>query len=177
MSIKSIVNQLVKKYGTNNPFKIAKCMGILIVFEPLGNALGYYSKHFRVPIIHINQDKDKASQFFICGHELGHAVIQHPDTNTSFLKKHTLFSTDKLEIEANTFAVELLLPDELFSEQDYSIFTIYDAIKENGVPIELLSLKSVDGKILITNRTFILIKGSDCYVKLSKKLNMKGDNL
>lgn len=146
MSIKSSVNKLVEKYGTNDPFKIAKCMGILIVFEPLGNALGYYSKHFRVPIIHINQDADKASQFFICGHELGHAV-QHPDTNTSFLKKHTLFSTDKLEIEANTFAVELLLPDELFLEKDdYSCFTIYDAIKENGVPIELLSLKTVDGK-------------------------------
>ncbi len=49
-----MVNQLVKKYGTNDPFKLAKCMGIHIVFEPLGNALGYYSKHFRVPIIHIN---------------------------------------------------------------------------------------------------------------------------
>ncbi|MEY9975774.1 Zn-dependent peptidase ImmA (M78 family) [Lysinibacillus sp. RC79] len=146
MSIKSIVNQLVKKHGTNDPFKIAKNMGIIIVFEPLGNALGYYSKHFRIPIIHINQDADRESQFFICGHELGHAV-QHSDVNTSFLKKHTLFSTDKLEIEANTFAVELLLPDELFFEQDdYSCFTIYDAIKEKGVPLELLSLKSIDGK-------------------------------
>ncbi|MFJ8087457.1 ImmA/IrrE family metallo-endopeptidase [Lysinibacillus sp. NPDC095746] len=58
------------------------------------------------------------------------------------MKNHTLFSTDKLEIEANTFAVELLLPDELFLEQDNdSCFTIYDAIKENGVPVELLSLK------------------------------------
>ncbi len=83
-------------------------MGILIVFERLGNALGYYNKHFRVPMIHINQDADRKSQIFICSHELGHAV-QHPDTNTSFLKKHTLFSTDKIEIEANTFAVELLL--------------------------------------------------------------------
>lgn len=143
-SIKSMVNQLVKKYGTNDPFKIAKYMGILVVFEPLGSALGYYSKHFRVPIIHINQDADIKTQIFICGHELGHAV-QHPDTNTSFLKIHTLFSTDKLEIEANTFAVELLLPDELFAENN-ACFTIYDAFKEQGVPEELLSLKSIDGK-------------------------------
>lgn len=145
-SIKSLVNQLVNKYGTNDPFEIAKYMNILIVFEPLGNALGYYSKHFRVPIIHINQDADRKSQIFIAAHELGHAV-QHPDTNTSFLKLHTLFSTDKLEIEANTFAVELLLPDELFLDQDnYSCFTIYDAIKENGVPEGLLTLKNIDGK-------------------------------
>ncbi|MGE7020455.1 ImmA/IrrE family metallo-endopeptidase [Solibacillus cecembensis] len=145
MSIKSIVNKLVKKHGTNDPFIIAESMGIIIVFEPLGNALGYYSKHFRVPIIHINQDADRKSQHFICGHELGHAV-QHPNTNTSFLKRNTLFSTDKLEIEANTFAVELLLPDELFEVQNCSSFTIYDAIEEKGIPIELLSLKSVDGK-------------------------------
>lgn len=84
-------------------------------------------------------------QFFIAAHELGHAV-QHPDTNTSFLKIHTLFSTEKIEVEANTFAVELLLPDDLFLENNESSFTIYDAIKEKGVPIELLSLKSIDGK-------------------------------
>lgn len=144
-SIKSNVNQLVEKYYTNDPFKIAKYLGIQIVFELLGNALGYYSKHFRVPIIHINQNADRQSQFFIAAHELGHAV-QHPDTNTSFLKIHTLFSTEKIEVEANTFAVELLLPDDLFLENNESSFTIYDAVKEKGVPIELLSLKSIDGK-------------------------------
>lgn len=143
--IKSIVKSLVKKYGTNDPFKIAKYKEIIIVFEPLGNALGYYNKNFRVPIIHINQDADKESQYFICAHELGHA-IQHPDTNTSFLKRHTLFSTDKIEVEANTFAVELLLPDELFLEGNDSNFTIYDALKAKGIPIELLPLKSIDGK-------------------------------
>lgn len=81
-----------------------------------------------------------------CAHELGHAIL-HPDENTAFLKKNTLFSTDKIEVEANTFAVELLLPDELFLEQDnYSCFTIYDAINEKGVPVVLLSLKRIDGK-------------------------------
>ncbi|TKI72348.1 ImmA/IrrE family metallo-endopeptidase [Lysinibacillus mangiferihumi] len=148
MSIKSIVNQLIKKYGTNDPFKLAEYMGVLIVFEPLGNALGYYNKHFRVPIIHINENADRKLQIFICGHELGH-YIQHEDINTSFLKKHTLFSTDKIEIEANTFAVELLLPDDLFLEQNDSSFTIYDAIEENGVPKELLSLKTIDGKKIL----------------------------
>lgn len=143
-SVKSTVNQLVEKNGTNDPFKLAKYIGILIVFEPLGNTLGYYNKHFRIPIIHINQDANRELQYFICAHELGHA-IKHADINTSFLKKHTLFSTDKLEIEANTFAVELLLPDELFIENN-NCFTIYDAVKEKGVPEELLSLKSIDGK-------------------------------
>jgi len=144
-SVKSLVKRLVNKYGTNDPFKIANLMGVIIKFESLGSALGYYDKHFRVPIIHIDQNATKETQFFICAHELGHAV-QHPDTNTSFLKKNTLFSTDKLEIEANTFAVELLLPDELFKYQDESCFAIYEAIREKGIPEELLTLKSLEGK-------------------------------
>jgi len=143
-SVKSLVNHLVKKYGTNDPFKIAELMGVIIKFESLGTALGYYDKHFRVPIIHINQNATKETLSFICAHELGHAV-QHPDTNTSFLRKNTLFSTDRLEIEANTFAVELLLPDEIFVNHD-SGFIFYDVIKEKGIPEELLYLKYLDDK-------------------------------
>lgn len=143
--IKSLVSQLVKKYGTNDPFELADLLGVIVVFEPLGNALGYYNKNFRVPIIHINQDVDTKKQFFVCAHELGHAV-QHPDTSTSFLKKNTLLSTEKIEIEANTFAIELLLLDEYFYEQSKTNFTIYEAIESYGVPRELLNLKTLDGK-------------------------------
>ncbi|MEK3973675.1 ImmA/IrrE family metallo-endopeptidase [Psychrobacillus sp. FSL K6-1267] len=143
--IKSLVSQLVKKHGTNDPFKLAQLMGILIVFEPLGTALGYYNKNFRVPIIHINQDAPKEKQFFICAHELGHA-IQHPDVNTSFLRQNTLFSTDILEIQANTFAVELLILDEYLNEQNNTSFTVVEAIQGYGIPSELLTLKSLDGK-------------------------------
>ena len=85
-SIKSIVSKLIKKHDTNDPFLIAEYLGIIIIYEPLGNALGYYNKHFRVPMIHINQDASKESQYFICAHELGH-TIQHPDISTSFFKK------------------------------------------------------------------------------------------
>lgn len=148
MSIKSIVNNLVIKYGTNCPFELAKHLGVEVIFEPLGKSWGYYSKHFRIPIIHINQDLSEGSQIFTCAHELGH-VIQHPDTDTSFLKMHTLFSADKIEIEANTFAIELLLPDELFFEQGDSSYTIWYAIEANGVPLELVSLKTLDGNIFI----------------------------
>ncbi|MCM3455997.1 hypothetical protein M3685_18955 [Heyndrickxia oleronia] len=55
LSIKGKANELIDKYGTNCPFKIAKMMGIIITYENLGNTLGYFSKNFRVPIIHINE--------------------------------------------------------------------------------------------------------------------------
>jgi len=149
MDIKVIIGQLIKKYGTSNPFKLADLLGIVLVFEPLGSIHGYYSRSHRMKVIHINENLPYNKQFLTCAHELGHAIL-HPDENTAFLKKNTLFSTDKIEIEANTFAVELLLPDELFDDYNiYSCFTIYDAIKEKGVPIELLSLKSIDGKKIL----------------------------
>ncbi|MFJ7971273.1 ImmA/IrrE family metallo-endopeptidase [Psychrobacillus sp. NPDC096389] len=144
MDVKKIVEQLIKKFGTTNPFMLANLLGIMIVYEPLGSTYGYYSKSHRIKVIHINEFLSFQKQYFTCAHELGHAIL-HTEENTAFLKKKTLFSTDKLEIEANTFAVELLVPDDLFFTNDSS-FTIYDEIKEKGVPEELVNLKNIDGK-------------------------------
>lgn len=143
--IKTRVEYLIKKFGTNCPFKISQALGIQIVYEELGNTFGYYSKHFRIPIIHINQNANDIERRFICSHELGHA-IEHSDINTSFLKRHTLFSTEKIEVEANTFAVELLLPDDLLIDLIDTSYTIYDVFEANGIPKEFVSLKSIDGK-------------------------------
>lgn len=138
MDIKQIVVQLVKKYGTNNPYKLAKLLGVVVVFEPLGSICGYYSKSHRTKVLHINESLSRKEQNFTCSHELGHAIL-HPDHNTAFLKKNTLFSTDRLEIEANTFSVELLLPDELLTDlEDYTIHSIFEA---NGIPKEFVSFK------------------------------------
>ncbi|WP_141771547.1 ImmA/IrrE family metallo-endopeptidase, partial [Bacillus licheniformis] len=73
-------------------------------YEDLGKALAYYSRHFRVKVIHINQNANEHNKEFICAHELGHAIF-HPDANTPFLKRKTLFSTDQIELEANFFAI------------------------------------------------------------------------
>ncbi|QBK24967.1 ImmA/IrrE family metallo-endopeptidase [Ureibacillus thermophilus] len=80
--------------------------------------------------------KDKIS--FVCAHELGHAVLHH-DANTPFLKRKTLFSTERIEIEANKFAVELLMPDDFMRE--YSHLTIYEIAMMANVPREVVHLK------------------------------------
>ncbi|MDE1421475.1 MULTISPECIES: ImmA/IrrE family metallo-endopeptidase [Bacillus] len=103
-SITKKIKSITKKFETNNPFKIAKELGIEVVYEDLGKALGYYSRHFRVKVIHINQNANEHNKEFICAHELGHAIF-HPDANTPFLKRKTLFSTDQIELEANFFAI------------------------------------------------------------------------
>lgn len=129
-SIREKVDDLIKKYGTNDPFKIAEFMGILVLYENLGTSLGYFSKICRIPIIHINELIPYEKQLFTVTHELGHAVL-HPNENTAFLKANTLYSTDRIEIEANTFAIHLL------SKQAENI-TIHEATEQYGIPEQLI---------------------------------------
>lgn len=107
--------QLINKYKTNNPQEIAQELGIIVLFEPLGEINGYYNTAFRQKLIHININLPKHKQQFTIAHELGHALL-HPKANTPFLREKTLFSINKLEIEANKFAVDLLITDEAIAE-------------------------------------------------------------
>lgn len=107
--------QLISKYKTNNPQEIAQELGIIVLFEELGDINGYYNTAFRQKLIHININLSEYKQQFTIAHELGHALL-HPKANTPFLREKTLFSINKLEIEANKFAVDLLITDEAIAE-------------------------------------------------------------
>ncbi|MCL6616293.1 MAG: ImmA/IrrE family metallo-endopeptidase [Anoxybacillus ayderensis] len=138
--IKQIVEKLVKKHGTNNPFEIASQKGIVLLFEQLGGIYGYHHSFKRINIIHINSELDESMQRFVCAHELGHAVL-HPELSTSFLQKNTLFCMDKVEREANEFAVELLLPDDCIYTYRNTDMTIYEVATMYGIPKEVVHLK------------------------------------
>jgi Zn-dependent peptidase ImmA (M78 family) len=138
--IKSTVLKLIKKYRTNNPFQIAEQKNILIFYEQLGDILGYFHTYKRIPMIHINCDLEDSEQRFVCAHELGHSVL-HKNVNTPFLKKNTLFSIDRIEREANEFAVELLIPDQIMYENKDTTMTVYEIAATYGVPQDLVHLK------------------------------------
>ncbi|MEK8212505.1 ImmA/IrrE family metallo-endopeptidase [Paenibacillus sp. FSL L8-0463] len=140
--IKKTVAQLIKKHRTNDPFEIASQKNILVLFELLGDMLGYYNSSRRLQMIHINNTASQQDQRFTCAHELGH-VILHPNVNTPFLRRHTLYSVDRIEREANQFAVELLMPDELLYESKHKNFTMQEAAVIYGVPSGLESLKKL----------------------------------
>lgn len=109
-NIDDVVENEVNKWKTNNSFAIAKERGIQLCYENLGNILGYYNSYKRIQMIHIRFMINEESKRYVCGHELGHAIL-HPKSNTSFLKKHTLFSIEKIEMEANEFVTKLLTYD------------------------------------------------------------------
>ena len=138
LDIRKKTNTLKKKYGTNNPFDIAKYLGIKVIFEPLGSISGYYNKQLRMKQIHINHDLSDHDQLFTCAHELGHAIM-HPDANTPFLRKRTGLLVSKMEIEADKFATELLIDDEVFLE--FQEFTTDQIARTLGYNEELIKLR------------------------------------
>ena len=106
--MEKIINKLVKKYNSSDPFFIARELGILVLFEDLGAIKGYYNKQKRQKFIHINNRLNEAQARFTAAHELGHALL-HPGESAPFLRENTFFSTSRLESEANTFALRLLM--------------------------------------------------------------------
>lgn len=85
-------------------------MGSMILFEQLGTVRSYYCRSYKQKVIHTNVDESREQQAITCAHELGHSIL-HPNTNTPYLRAITLYSIDKLEVEANRFMVQLLIPD------------------------------------------------------------------
>lgn len=115
LNIKNTILHLTKKYNTSNPFELANALKIAVFYEELGTINGYYNNPLRMKQIHINSSLNEHDAKYTCAHELGHAIM-HPNASTPFLRSKTLLSVDKLEIEANTFAVNLLIPDEIITE-------------------------------------------------------------
>ena len=128
---------LTKKYNTSNPFELADALKIAVYFEELGTVNGYYNNPLRMKQIHINASLNDQDAYFACAHELGHAII-HPNASTPFLRSKTLLSVDKLEIEANTFAVNLLISDEIILEnKNYSAEQLSRLLGYDQLLIEL----------------------------------------
>ncbi|WP_311194202.1 ImmA/IrrE family metallo-endopeptidase [Selenomonas noxia] len=138
MSIREIVSALVEKYDTRNPFEIAACRSIKIIRSELKSILGYYTKYHRVQSIILSTGLPEHLENFVCAHELGHAIC-HPDINVQWLCEGTFYAKGKFERQANTFAVELLLPDNLLREHPEQ--TVYQIARSVGVPEEFVDLK------------------------------------
>ena len=140
MTIKQLAQHLINKHGTSDPLRLADALGINVLYCPLGATLGYYLHDRRNKIIVINDQTDYEMRPYICAHELGHSLL-HNTSNLPFLSRNTLFSIDKIERQADTFAVELLLPDDLCRE--YADMTIEKIGQMYGIPLPIIKLKTL----------------------------------
>ncbi len=108
--------------------RMAKAKGAQLRFSPLDEAISgmVYIKE-GTPIIGVNSLHHPNRQRFTIAHECGHLALHkaeitkevHVDLGNPMLMRDTKSATgtDKMEIEANAFAAELLMPATLLREQ------------------------------------------------------------
>lgn len=141
LDIRREVAYLKRFYKTDDPFDVIAYKKILLLYEDLGSINGYYSLILRQKQIHINSNLSCFRQRFTGTHELGHAIL-HPKANTPFLLANTYQSVDRLEIEANKFAVEFLISDDdLWECMRCRGFSVEQTARYLGYHKELIELR------------------------------------
>lgn len=110
-SLTKVGSDLVKRCGTRDPFRIARELGIEVMFcSDFGPLKGMYRVIRRNRFIFLNEDLSPRMQRIVCAHELGHDQLHRNLAKGNSLQEFTLYDmTTKPEYEANIVAAEILL--------------------------------------------------------------------
>lgn len=113
MKIENTVKKLIKRYKTNNPYKLCEQMGIEVVHADIGSLKGMYTCIKRNRFIVINENLDDKIKNIVCAHELAHDQLHRGMSSSSWMKDYDLtIVNSKYEYEANMFTAELLVQEE-----------------------------------------------------------------
>ncbi|MCL6611030.1 MAG: ImmA/IrrE family metallo-endopeptidase [Peptococcaceae bacterium] len=104
--------KLTRKYATRDPERIAREMGITVLYVPMSRIYGLAASLGEYKIIGVKADLPEQAQKLVIAHELGHFIL-HPEKNSfMFILDHTFFY-GKHEYQANMFAIGLRLGENL----------------------------------------------------------------
>lgn len=116
MNVRARVESLIGKYRTRDPFEMIQEMNATLVYYPLEDGVrGFYQYFKRNHIIYIDERLSRHDQTFVLAHEIGHMTM-HRAANAIFMDTRTQFNTQKYEMQADKFAIELLIPSEIILE-------------------------------------------------------------
>lgn len=141
MLARDAAEKTIKKYQTSDPYMLAEKMDIIIHRVNLGAVRGMCYSTRRIRQIFLHYGLPVHLECFVLGHEIGHLVM-HPNSNAPFLRG-TLFSKERYEMEANEFAIRLIMPDiDIMEHWDY---TIEQWAMVYGLPREIIKLRFKNG--------------------------------
>ena len=104
---------LVRRFGTRDPFTIAEGLGIHIYEADFDRLKGMYRIIQRRRCIFINRRLDEPTAHMVCAHEIGHDRLHRDFAKGDGLQEFTLYDTSvRTEYEANLVAAAILLSDE-----------------------------------------------------------------
>ncbi|MBQ8552029.1 MAG: ImmA/IrrE family metallo-endopeptidase [Clostridia bacterium] len=154
------VRELLKKYDTRDPFRIAARLGIEVLYtDTLSRLKGMYRVIKRNRFIILNNKNSPKMNRIVCAHELGHDRLHREYATDRTLKEFMLYDmSTRQEYEANVFAAALLLDDE----------TVLEYI-EQGLDTEQIALATE------TDINLVALK-VDCLIRDGHHLRMQGHN-
>ena len=133
-----ITDDLSSTYGTLEPFELAEKMDINVFLRPLADIGGYYTLLKNgTKVVVIDSGLPRHLQKFVLSHEIGHSLL-HPEQN-ALMMKSLLWATDRHEVEADKFAVHLLLSNSMVVDNPDR--TVDDWAVILGLPREVIELR------------------------------------
>lgn len=137
-------NQLMKKYGTRNPYELTDALHITVLPRQFKHQLGAYTKVLNNKFIFIKEDLEPCMKKIVLYHELGHDRL-HQDylrTAGAFHEFHLFdMKSNRMEYEANIFAAQLDLPDDEILSLIRQGFDIQQTAACMNSDINLVALK------------------------------------
>lgn len=140
--IKRDVEKLIKRCGSNNPFKICEFIGLNVRFADLGNLKGMYKYYKKNRYALINSELDEQMKKIVCAHELGHDRLHQHFAKNHCLQEFMLYDMkSRPEYEANVFASDLLIPDNSIIELINDGYDMEQIARELSTDINLVGIK------------------------------------
>lgn len=117
--IKRKVDELIYEWGTREPIRLCKYLGIRVKYGDYGSIKGAFRVILDKKCIFINDNLEENEKKIILSHELGHAILHSNESIQELLMFEHMVKSGKLENEANLFAIYLL--KEEYSHENIKI--------------------------------------------------------
>lgn len=141
MDVKKRANKIARFFRSRDPFEIIRGLNVILVYYPLDGVRGFYQYFQRNNIIYLDERLSEPDKKFVLAHEMGHMYL-HKKSNAIFMDTRTQFNTGKYELEADKFAIELLLSDEQLIEYQEKGFTAEQISRVTGYSRHFIDLKT-----------------------------------
>ncbi len=140
--IQNVANKLIKKFDTRDPFQLCQAIGVEVFYADLGSLKGMYKYLKKNRFAVINENLDPFTKTLVCAHELGHDILHQNLARKVCLQEFVLYDMkSRPEYEANLFASEILLPDDIIFNLARDGYDIEQISKELCTDINLIALK------------------------------------
>ena len=138
-------NKIVDLCGTRDPHRIARELGVEILYYPFNRQRGAYKVIMRNRFMFIKDNLHPVMESIVMLHEIGHDVLHRKEAvKAGGFKEFNIFNMQesRMEYEANVFASQVSLDDEEILEYiryGYDIQQIASAMHSDA---NLVALKT-----------------------------------